>query len=50
MVPLEGETDAYVIALKELRAKKLPLIIRRYLPDRTFEDWDVNELQDLYEE
>ncbi len=30
MVDLEGETDPFQIALKELRAGKVPLIIRRY--------------------
>lgn len=32
LVPVEGETDPLEIALKELAAKKIPLIIRRYLP------------------
>ena len=33
LVDLEGETDALQIALKELNEKKMPLIVRRYLPD-----------------
>ena len=33
LVDLEGETDPLQIAIKELREKKIPLIIRRYLPD-----------------
>lgn len=32
LVPLEGETDPLEIATKELKAKKIPLVIRRYLP------------------
>ena len=44
MVELEGETDPLQIALKELREKKIPLIIRRYLPDGSFEDWGIDEL------
>ncbi|KAI9277864.1 RNA polymerase, subunit omega/K/RPB6 [Sporodiniella umbellata] len=44
MVELDGESDALVIAMKELREKKVPLIVRRYLPDNTFEDWDVKDL------
>lgn len=44
MVELEGETDPLQIAMKELREKKIPLIIRRYLPDRSYEDWPVDEL------
>ncbi|KAJ1996674.1 DNA-directed RNA polymerases I, II, and III subunit RPABC2 [Coemansia thaxteri] len=44
MVELDGESDPYVIALKELRAKKIPFVIRRYLPDASYEDWRVTEL------
>lgn len=44
MVELDGESDALVIAMKELREKKIPLIVRRFLPDQTFEDWDVKDL------
>ncbi len=44
MVPLEGETDPLQIALKELLRKKIPITIRRYLPDMSYEDWDVDEL------
>ncbi|KAJ2123003.1 DNA-directed RNA polymerases I, II, and III subunit RPABC2 [Coemansia sp. RSA 720] len=44
MVELDGESDPYVIALKELRSKKIPFVIRRYLPDGSYEDWRVTEL------
>lgn len=33
MVDLEGETDPLQIAIKELKDNKIPLIVRRYLPD-----------------
>ncbi|KAJ1540106.1 DNA-directed RNA polymerases I II and III subunit RPABC2, partial [Nowakowskiella sp. JEL0078] len=33
MVDLHGESDPLVIAMMELRAKKVPLMVRRYLPD-----------------
>ena len=33
MVELSGETDPLDIAMKELREKKIPFIVRRYLPD-----------------
>ena len=33
LVDLEGETDPLMIAIKELREKKIPLVVRRYLPD-----------------
>ncbi|XP_071491980.1 DNA-directed RNA polymerases I, II, and III subunit RPABC2-like [Diadema setosum] len=44
MVELEGETDPLQIAMKELKARKIPIIIRRYLPDGSFEDWGCDEL------
>lgn len=44
MVELDGESDPLVIAMKELKEKKIPLIVRRFLPDDTYEDWHVNEL------
>jgi len=44
LVPLDGATDALQIAIKELSQRKIPLIIRRYLPDGSFEDWSVSEL------
>ncbi|KAK2185723.1 hypothetical protein NP493_225g01021 [Ridgeia piscesae] len=44
MVELEGETDPLQIAMKELKARKVPIIIRRYLPDGSFEDWGIDDL------
>ncbi|EDV20593.1 uncharacterized protein TRIADDRAFT_50973 [Trichoplax adhaerens] len=44
MVELEGETDPLQIALKELKANKIPMIVRRFLPDGSYEDWSCNEL------
>lgn len=44
MVELDGETDPLHIAMKELKERKVPLIIRRYLPDGSYEDWAINEL------
>ncbi|CAO3578848.1 unnamed protein product [Absidia cylindrospora] len=43
-VELDGETDPLVIAMKELREKKIPLIVRRFMPDGTYEDWNVKDL------
>eukprot|EP01084_Bolivina_argentea_P311667 539507_1 len=45
MVEMVGETDPLEIAQKELRERKIPMIIRRFLPDGTFEDWKVSELK-----
>jgi len=39
-----NETDPLKIALLELKARTLPLIVRRYLPDGSFEDWPVSDL------
>ena len=44
MVDLNGESDALQIAMMELRQRKVPLMIRRFLPDGSYEDWGVNEL------
>ncbi|MCJ1336230.1 DNA-directed RNA polymerases I II and III subunit RPABC2 [Bachmanniomyces sp. S44760] len=48
LVDLEGETDPLQIAIKELREKKIPLVVRRYLPDGChpprYEDWTCEEL------
>merc|ERR1712037_972423 len=44
MVELEGETDPLVIAQKELKMRKIPIIIRRYMPDGSFEDWSIQDL------
>ncbi|KAF2225007.1 RNA polymerase Rpb6 [Elsinoe ampelina] len=44
LVDVEGETDPLQIALKELREKKIPLVVRRYLPDGWYEDWTCEEL------
>jgi len=46
LVDLEGETDPLQIAIKELNQKKIPLIVRRYLPD----GWWVNILSALLKE
>ena len=44
LVDVESETDPLQIALKELREKKIPLVVRRYLPDGFYEDWTCEEL------
>lgn len=44
LVDLEGETDPLQIALKELAQKKIPLVVRRFLPDGHYEDWTCDEL------
>ncbi|GAN05661.1 DNA-directed RNA polymerases i protein [Mucor ambiguus] len=44
MIDIDGESDALKIANRELREKKIPLIIRRFMPDGTYEDWKVKDL------
>jgi DNA-directed RNA polymerase I, II, and III subunit RPABC2 len=44
MVELEGETDPFEIAKKELRERVIPLIIRRNFPDGSYEDWPIDEM------
>ena len=44
MVEIGSETDPLKIAQKELRERKIPIIVRRYLPDGSYEDWKINEL------
>ena len=44
MVEPDNETDPLQIAMRELKEKKIPMIIRRYLPDGSFEDWSIDEL------
>lgn len=39
-----GETDSIRIAEMELRARTLPLRIRRFLPDGTHEDWSLADM------
>lgn len=33
LVDVQGETDPLQIAIRELQEKKIPLVVRRYLPD-----------------
>ena len=44
MVKLENETNTLQIAMKELKARKISLIIRRYLPDVSYKDWIIEKL------
>ena len=44
VVPQPGETDPYKLAERELTERKIPFIIRRYLPDRSYEDWKLCDL------
>jgi DNA-directed RNA polymerase I, II, and III subunit RPABC2 len=43
-IDTNGETDPRRIALMELRQRKIPIIIRRRLPNGEFEDVSANNL------
>ncbi|KAK2958622.1 putative DNA-directed RNA polymerases I, II, and III subunit RPABC2 [Blattamonas nauphoetae] len=43
-VSVDGLSDPLMIADKELQERKIPMIIRRYLPDNSYEDWGLDEL------
>ena len=42
-----GETDQLLIAERELHERVIPFVVRRYLPDGTYEDWKVKELMEI---
>jgi DNA-directed RNA polymerases I, II, and III subunit RPABC2 len=44
LVDVHDKQDPLRIAMAELQAKRIPFIIRRYLPDGSYEDWAVHEL------
>ena len=44
LVDVAGETDPLKIAMKELNQRKVPITVRRFLPDGSYEDWNVDEL------
>ena len=44
LVDIKGETDPLKIAEKELQAGVLPLIVRRFLGNGTYEDFRVADL------
>jgi len=45
MIPVpKGVTSAYDIALLEFNAKKIPLMVRRFLPNGQHEDWRLEDM------
>ena len=47
-IPLNKQDDIEYIVEKEMSEGKIPLIIRRYLYDGSYEDWKSEELQYLH--
>ncbi|CAE7228784.1 NRPB6A [Symbiodinium natans] len=45
MVTLEGETDPLLIAEKELIQRVIPFVIRRFLPDNTYESSEIRPMR-----
>lgn len=44
LIQLNNESDVLDIAAKELKKRKIPIVLRRYLPKGTFEEWCLDEL------
>lgn len=44
LVEIGDLTDAFEIAEKELKERKIPFILRRKLPDNTYEYWDIKDM------
>ncbi|KAH0575471.1 DNA-directed RNA polymerase II RPB6 [Spironucleus salmonicida] len=42
-----GALDPLVVAREELKQKKIPMIVRRKLPDGSHEDWPLRDLEVL---
>jgi DNA-directed RNA polymerase I, II, and III subunit RPABC2 len=45
MIDPKGEVDPLKIAEMELNERKIPIIIRRYLPNGNYEEWKVKDLK-----
>ena len=43
----KDDYDPIMIAERELAEKKIPFVIRRFLPDGSYEDWKLSELEIL---
>ena len=41
----ETMTDPYEIAQLELKTRVIPFMIRRWFPDKSYEDWNISELE-----
>lgn len=44
LIDIKEEVDPLRIASLELGENRIPIIIRRYLPDGSYEDWAASEL------
>jgi DNA-directed RNA polymerases I, II, and III subunit RPABC2 len=44
ITPPPGVTEPYKLAELELNERRIPFIIRRYLPDGSYEDWKLKDL------
>ena len=45
LVDIKDVIAPYEIAILELESKVLPINIRRYLPNNTYEDWKISEME-----
>lgn len=42
-----GHLDSILLAEMEINRGVVPIIVRRYLSDGTYEDWSINEFQNF---
>ena len=48
-IPLNDElTNSKAISYEEYRSRCIPFVIRRYLPDKTYEDWRLQDFRNAY--
>jgi DNA-directed RNA polymerase I, II, and III subunit RPABC2 len=44
-IQVSKNMSIYDIAWEEIKQKKCPYIVKRYLPDGSYEEWKVNDLE-----
>jgi len=47
LIPTDGYNSVREIAIKELMERKTPFIVRRTLPNNLYEDWKIEEFQEI---
>lgn len=45
LIHIGEEKDVFKIAEMEMKARKIPIVVRRCLPDGTYEDWRACDLR-----
>ena len=47
LIDIEDKINVREIVKEELRQKKMPLIVRRFLPDGRWEDWKLTDFKNI---